>query len=127
MCSFYLAFTLYTVTDSGEDAKVKGTWKVGQAGKRKKEGILCSIFFQLSWSLEQKSKIKSNNLVLGIYLFHILIDSWAPDMKQEPSELKQRVLQKQKKIINKQQQQQNSIWFKGFTVKPGQAFPSLTN
>ena len=40
-----------------------------------------------------------NYLVLGIYLFHILIDSWAPDMKQEPSELKQRVLQKQKNKI----------------------------
>ena len=56
MCSFYLAFTLYCkcydrsrvassrLSDSGEDAKVKGTQKVGGAGKRKKEGISCSLF-----------------------------------------------------------------------------------
>ena len=49
MCSFYLAFTLYCkcydrsrvassrLSDSGEDAKVKGMRKVGGVGKRKKE------------------------------------------------------------------------------------------
>ena len=56
MCSFYLAFTLYCkcydrsrvassrLSDSGEDAKVKWTQKVGGVGKRKKEGISCSLF-----------------------------------------------------------------------------------
>ena len=56
MCSFYLAFTLYCkcydrsrvassrLSDSGEDEKVKGTRKVGGVGKRKKEGISCSLF-----------------------------------------------------------------------------------
>ena len=37
---FSLAFS--RLSDSGEDAKVKGTRKVGGAGKRKKEG--CSRF-----------------------------------------------------------------------------------
>ena len=70
MCSFYLAFTLYCkcydrsrvassrLSDSGEDAKVKGTRKVGGAGKRKKEKgrdfmFALSQFTQLSRSLEQ--------------------------------------------------------------------------
>ena len=56
MCSFYLAFTLYCkcydrprvagsrLSDSGEDVKVKGMQKVGGVGKRKKEGISCSLF-----------------------------------------------------------------------------------
>ena len=61
MCSFYLAFTLYCkcydrsrvtgsrLSDSGEDAKVKGTRKVNgggkkEKGKRKKEEISCSLF-----------------------------------------------------------------------------------
>ena len=34
-----------------------------------------------------------------IYLFHILTDSWAPDNKQEPFELKQRVLGKKINMI----------------------------
>ena len=48
MCSFYLAFTLYCkcydrsrvtgsrLSDSGEDAKVKGTRKVNGGGKKEK-------------------------------------------------------------------------------------------
>ena len=56
MCSFYLAFTLYgkcydrsrvassRLSDSGEDAKVKGMRKVGRVGKRKKEGNSSLLF-----------------------------------------------------------------------------------
>ena len=33
------------LSDSGEDVKVKGTQKVGRAGKREKEGRACNHFF----------------------------------------------------------------------------------